>query len=158
MKKTLNNNERRKIAIFGLSANPPSGKSGHLGIVEYLASTQLFDEIWILPVYSHALVAKRSLEPYHHRIEMCRLNFEQLSTSELPIKVSELEMELHSLRSPHIIHEQELVTIGTVDMIHHIQSYNPSLDLHLVLGTDTFNDLANGKWKESERLHICIFV
>ena len=54
--------KKRQICLFGLSANPPTGKSGHVGIVSYLSEiksgddeseTRRFDEIRVLPVYKH---------------------------------------------------------------------------------------------------------
>ena len=51
--------EVRKICLFGTSANPPTGKGGHLGIVSFLASNTSvaggldYDEVHVLPVYVH---------------------------------------------------------------------------------------------------------
>ena len=45
---------RRQVCLFGLSADPPTGEGGHLGIVTHLSSTMdLFDEVRVLPVYRH---------------------------------------------------------------------------------------------------------
>ena len=44
---------RRRVCLFGTSADPPTGRGGHMGIVQYLASLDDFDEVRILPVYSH---------------------------------------------------------------------------------------------------------
>ena len=44
---------KRKVCLFGTSANPPTGKGGHLGIVKELAKSCKFDEIRVLPVYRH---------------------------------------------------------------------------------------------------------
>eukprot|EP00553_Chaetoceros_curvisetus_P003568 CAMPEP_0204629914 /NCGR_PEP_ID=MMETSP0717-20131115/19180_1 /ASSEMBLY_ACC=CAM_ASM_000666 /TAXON_ID=230516 /ORGANISM="Chaetoceros curvisetus" /LENGTH=58 /DNA_ID=CAMNT_0051646983 /DNA_START=22 /DNA_END=195 /DNA_ORIENTATION=- len=53
--------QMRRICLFGLSADPPTGKGGHMSIVQYLSNlkspldeTQLeFDEVRVLPVYRH---------------------------------------------------------------------------------------------------------
>jgi nicotinic acid mononucleotide adenylyltransferase len=48
---------RRKVCLFGTSADPPTGEGGHLGIVRHLAysssSSFDFDEVRVLPVYRH---------------------------------------------------------------------------------------------------------
>lgn len=62
-----------RILLFGLSANPPTGKGGHYGMMEYFSKS--FDEIWILPVYRHTYSSKRNLASFQDRMEMCRLNF-----------------------------------------------------------------------------------
>jgi len=51
----------RRVCLFGLSGDPPTGHGGHLGIVRALqrmtkdddSQTWAFDEIRILPVYRH---------------------------------------------------------------------------------------------------------
>lgn len=67
------------IGLFGLSANPPSGLEGHVGIVRYLVQSNLFSEVWVFPVYQHMYQSKRVMESYDHRIEMCRLCMVNLS-------------------------------------------------------------------------------
>jgi len=66
---------KRKVCLFGLSANPPTGKGGHFSFISHLASLKrcdpdniqssstsnssasttdlLFDEVRVLPVYKH---------------------------------------------------------------------------------------------------------
>jgi len=44
--------KRKQVCLFGLSADPPTGQGGHLGIVQHLVSMG-FDEVRILPVYRH---------------------------------------------------------------------------------------------------------
>lgn len=66
----------RRIGIFGLSANPPTNELGHLGVVR--AFVNLFDELWVVPVYVHPFSSKRKkLEAFEHRIAMCRMCFER---------------------------------------------------------------------------------
>ncbi|CAN0395978.1 unnamed protein product, partial [Scytosiphon promiscuus] len=58
--------------------NPPTGRDGHSGMVDYFVNLGRFDEIWVLPVYQHMFSAKRSAmaergaPTYEDRIEMCR--------------------------------------------------------------------------------------
>lgn len=45
--------EKRKVCLFGLSADPPTNHQGHVGIIHALMQRNEWDEIWILPVYRH---------------------------------------------------------------------------------------------------------
>jgi len=55
--------KRTRVCLFGLSADPPTGNGGHLGIVTHLASMEMFDQIRVLPVYTHMFsVSFRHLE------------------------------------------------------------------------------------------------
>ena len=63
----------RRVGIFGLSANPPTSAHGHLGVVQALVN--LFDELWVVPVYVHPFASKRKkLESFEHRMAMCKMN------------------------------------------------------------------------------------
>ena len=44
---------RKQVCLFGLSGDPPTGDCGHRGIATHLANMEEFDEVRILPVYSH---------------------------------------------------------------------------------------------------------
>jgi len=49
----------------------------------------------------------------------------------------------------------DFLQTGTIDVLDFISvAYGGSLELHLILGTDTYADLANYKWKESARFFI----
>ena len=68
--------KRRQICLFGTSANPPTGEGGHVEIVKSLSALDRFDEVRILPVYSHMFANKRTqLLSYEHRINMCNIAF-----------------------------------------------------------------------------------
>jgi len=49
---------RRQVCLFGLSADPPTGQGGHVGIVQALSQQPNFDEIRILPVYRHTYAVR----------------------------------------------------------------------------------------------------
>lgn len=84
---------KRRVCLFGLSANPPTGEGGHVGIVRELSQMmtrvknddetcrneeeeEKFHEIRILPVFSHMFNEKRGMQvSYEDRLEMCRLAF-----------------------------------------------------------------------------------
>eukprot|EP00977_Amphora_coffeiformis_P011574 scaffold2782_cov182-Amphora_coffeaeformis.AAC.4 len=44
---------KRRVCLFGLSADPPTGTGGHVGIATKLSTLSEFDEIRVLPVYRH---------------------------------------------------------------------------------------------------------
>ena len=46
----------------------------------------------------------------------------------------------------------EYQRVGTIDILDFIRTVHPNIELHLILGGDTFNDLVNGKCKEATRL------
>ena len=143
-------NSINHIALFGLSADPPTGRSGHAGLIEYLIKTNVYSEIIILPVYNHAYDSKKGLQSYEHRLTMCKLNFECYSTLECPVIISELEKELthdHNYDSSIGVKSK----LGTYDIVSYYLSIYPDKIVHLVLGADTFNDLIRGRWKESDK-------
>lgn len=192
-----------KIAIYGLSADPPTGTLGHRGVASYIVSLGEFSELLILPVYQHPFrfsSKRRKLAPYEDRVRMCELNFVPLSTDSTPVKVSLLEKVLYDKQeslhgqtdsnsplSPksscvqeftftesasaeplpssqtgetgHASSESISTVIGTVDVVKEIlsKSTDPDLRIHLVLGSDTYNDLTSGKWKSGDRyLQNCV--
>ena len=147
---TKSTNSSHHIALFGLSADPPTGRSGHAGLIEYLIKTNVYSEIIILPVYNHAYDSKKGLQSYEHRLRMCKLNFECYSTPECPVMISELEKDLTHTHNydPSLGVESKL---GTYDIVSYYLSIYPEKIVHLVLGADTFNDLVRGRWKESDK-------
>jgi nicotinic acid mononucleotide adenylyltransferase len=50
--------EKMNVCLFGLSGDPPTGRSGHMGIVNAVTEMNFFDEIWIIPVYRHMYVVR----------------------------------------------------------------------------------------------------
>ena len=80
-------NKKKRVLLFGLSGNPPTGESGHRGIIQEIEQLNIFDEIWILPVYQHTFNSKKNLLPFETRMELCRLNFQDFKTCKvLPIE------------------------------------------------------------------------
>ena len=71
-----------RIAVFGLSANPPH--CGHEEIIKTMSSSGQFDAIVVLPVYLHMFVSKEESlgrVSYEHRVEMCKRAFCSSSSS-----------------------------------------------------------------------------
>ncbi|MBI4306649.1 MAG: hypothetical protein HY678_10065 [Chloroflexi bacterium] len=133
---------KRFVVLFGTSANPPTGMGGHAGMVAWAAARDDVDEIWVVPVYRHAVEEKRDMPSFAHRFEMARLAFEQLSEK---VRVLDAERRLaESLGSDSLIEMS--------DVVRDLARLHPDAEFGLLLGADTYRDLMAGKWKESEAL------
>lgn len=142
----------RDIALFGLSANPPTGSTGHVGIIRALAAGGSFDEVWVAPVYIHIYASKSNMAPYADRIAMCKLCFEPESTEQCSVVVLDIEREVFEWTAANTGGGGGSGnTTGTIDVIMYIKQKHTDVNIHLILGGDTFQDLAAGKWKDSER-------
>jgi nicotinate (nicotinamide) nucleotide adenylyltransferase len=137
--------------LFGTSANPPTGLEGHAGIVRFLAGLESIpglgqvDAVWVLPVYRHVFLEKRTMPSFGHRMAMARLAFESLP--DIPIgKVSVLPIE------------QEVAAwtgrdeVSTYEVVELLRKRYPNRRFALVLGADTFLDLLAGRWQHSQAL------
>jgi hypothetical protein len=124
-----------------ISANPPTGKHGHLGIVQYLIDLNEFDEIWILPVYVHQFSSKQLID-YENRLTMCRLTFEKLNgMSKTRVKVLPLERDVsESCGGRH----------GTIDTVTYILK-SDDVSLHIIIGEDAYRDICLYRWKQADR-------
>lgn len=138
--------KKKKICIFGTSANPPT--LAHRDIVAYLASLVEFDEIIVLPVYEHMFEKKRcnnnsiNSSSFQDRFDMAKLAFSKISSK---VIVSDLERQcyFHGIK-------QIKQRVGTADLLDFIKSRdNGAADYSLTLGSDTFADLMDMKWKRS---------
>lgn len=64
-------NRAKQVCLFGLSGDPPTGESGHVGIVKALSELD-FDQIRVLPVYRHTFaVSERNY--VHFAIQRARV-------------------------------------------------------------------------------------
>ena len=173
----------RSICLFGTSANPPTGKEGHIGIVEALSAMKqtkssineiengelkksllMFDEIRVVPVYSHPFPAKRALlAPFEHRVQMCKLAFQHVPNVEL----SKAEETIHRIKEQKQQKEQTSsegeepkrgISVGTADLLEYYLSQDKSTTeaenltntYTVCLGMDTFLDLMSGKWRRTQ--------
>jgi len=126
-------NANENIGVFGSSFNPPH--LGHQAVLQDLLKKGLFDEIWLLPVFSHAFAKK--LLPYEKRLEMTKLLAESLHSDK--IKVSTAEKDLN--KSPSY----------TFDIVSHFINKFPNHNYTLILGSDVRNDIH--KWHKVEELN-----
>ena len=75
--------------------NSFSPRKSQLVNVNLLQILIQYHSVWILPVYQHIFVAKKSLETFHHRVNMSKLCFVPLTTAKCRVRVLELEKEAH---------------------------------------------------------------
>lgn len=149
-----------RIGLFGLSGNPPTGHNGHAGLVWYLSHCGAFDVVFVLPVYDHPFSSKKSiLEPFGMRCRMCALAFESEGCDDCPVHVLPLEKYVFLDMTDPL---PNVARCGTIDVVRWILNQHAardpsssSLELSLVLGTDTYRDLLMGKWKSSEESVSC---
>lgn len=164
-----------RVVLYGMSANPPTGDGGHGSIVQHLA--ELFDEVWILPVYRHVYAAKQNLAPYEHRERMCELAFtdgadrsplgspakRRRSPQKTPTRwrnagvVRVLDVERRVVLSAQARARRrglplESVTVGSHDVLMAIKAKRGNEKAHFAwcLGGDAYRDLRMGKWRESD--------
>ena len=168
---------RRRVCLFGTSADPPTGIGGHLGIVKYLASSSTistssssssssddeiifdFDEVRVLPVYKHMFQNKRERgqAPFHQRMEMCELCFADMHN----VVVSDAEricFERYRTKKEdgEFVNDNPTTTtppsrmVGTADILDMLIENEPDVDFTWAIGEDAFIDLASGKWKRAE--------
>jgi len=138
---------KSRVCLFGTSANPPTGDSGHTGIVKVLSRLALFHEIRIIPVYRHNFSSKRNtLESFHHRFNMCKLSFGSIEN----VVVSDVERKLFERNTEAMSAVQkENVRIGTAELLEMLHEEEPDTEFSFCLGADTFVDLTSLKWKRS---------
>ncbi len=148
------------VALFGTSANPPTGESGHAGIVRWVLEHPGFEsltgaqveQLCVLPVYRHAFAEKAEMLAFEHRLALAKLAFEQLPG--LQGRSSVLALEKEVVGALHSRGE----SAGTIDVVRRLTSEHPEHRFALVLGADTYQDLQGGRWKEGEALQQLVDV
>jgi nicotinate (nicotinamide) nucleotide adenylyltransferase len=142
----------REVLLFGLSANPPTGMQGHMGVVKYCRDA--YDEVWLLPVYQHIYSSKRQLAPFEHRVEMCRLALEELEREDesgAALRVANEEREMFE-QAAAASEDPEKLRLGSIDLVHFLLDKYRDTSFTMLLGGDTFADLLAGKWKRGDEL------
>lgn len=134
----------KSVLIFGLSANPPTGRHGHAGIVQYLASLGKWEEIWVTPVFKHMHAKNSALIDFEHRYNMCKLNFitnevkgpgkqSKVRVVRLEKEVVDFHLELAKQSGTNL----EDVKVGTIDVVVYAQEMKPATTFSLTLGECT---------------------
>lgn len=141
----------KTVALFGFSANPPTGEGGHVGIVTWLLQAPLpeldgdvVDEVWALPVFAHRFTEKRDMPSFEHRFAMAQLAFRGLDR----VRVLDTERRV-AAACPEP---------GTIDLVRHLEAEHPGVRLVLVVGQDAHRDLLDGRWKEGAALQQAVRI
>ena len=98
-----------------------------------------------MPVYRHAFAAKRKMASFEHRLAMAKLAFEQLPDVRAKIRVLDTERQAHEELA-------EDAALGTVDIVRWLRARHADVAFALLLGADTYRDLLEGRWKQSDAL------
>lgn len=151
----------RPIIFFGASFNPPT--KAHLALVEYIIKTMKVRVpkpiILLAPVYQH-IFSKPGLVDFDPRLKLTALQFKQAIESG-DVIVSDIEARVYNASGSE-------APCGTVDTLAYIKAHPDEFpgcnvnDISLMLGGDTYHDLIDGKWKDTEKLidqchHIHVF-
>jgi nicotinate-nucleotide adenylyltransferase len=118
------------VALLGGSFNPPH--VGHLMAALYVHATRPVDEVWLMPSFHHPFGKK--MEPFEHRVEMCRAMAEGRGDW---LKISEVEKEIGK-------------DGRTIDTLEHLIAAHPEHRFALIIGSDILKDLPH--WKAWDRI------
>lgn len=121
----------RRVALFGGSFNPPH--VGHLLVVSWLLATDRADEVWLVPVGSHAF-GKKGMAGFTDRVAMTKAAAAELGPR---VRVEEIEGD------------REGITY-TIDTVEALRARHPDTRFSLVVGTDILHE--KHRWKEFDRL------
>ena len=122
----------KSIGLFGSSFNPPH--LGHFEVLKDLSQKNIFEEIWLLPVFKHPF--DKDLWPYEMRLKLIKLFLKDLDQDQ--IKISEIERELG--KNPSYM----------FDTVIALKQKYPDFHFSLVLGSDCKKDLP--KWYRYKNL------
>jgi nicotinate (nicotinamide) nucleotide adenylyltransferase len=109
-----------RVAVFGGSFNPPH--VGHAMVTQWLLSTNMADEVWLLPTVSHAL--GKPLPPFAKRVAWCQALASGLDTR---VRVNEIEM---TLSRPNF----------SINTLRALQACHPDTTFRLVVGSDILGE------------------
>lgn len=126
----------KKIALFGGSFNPVH--SGHVRLVKNIAEAEKLDRVIVMPTNISPFKAGENgyIATAEHRLNMCRLAFENLPYSE----VSSYETDKTDIS----------YTISTVE---HFKEVYPNYSLYLIVGSDMVTSFT--RWKDFDKILSC---
>lgn len=125
----------KTVLIFGSSCNPPT--NGHGNIISNVLELNLFDEIWIAPVYVHIYQDKKLID-FVHRFEMSKIAFEHLSNK---IIISDIDKYFYE--------QNNNKPMQTVNQIKNLKEMYKDIKFNFAAGMDVYNDILNNKWGDS---------
>jgi len=120
----------QRWGVFGGSFDPPH-LAHLLGVLYALEATNLH-RVLIIPCYIHPF--QKELTPFYHRVEMCKLAFGRLKDF---VEISEIEKGIEGINY-------------TIDTIIRLKQNYPSVNFHLIIGSDILDETS--KWKDFERI------
>lgn len=123
-----NKNQAQRIAFFGGAFDPPH--LGHRAVCQWLAASESFDAVWVVPSYRHPF--NKAMSPFEHRFAMCTLQLGNIPK----VTISSIE--------------KATGLSYTYDLLQLLKRDQPSSDFTLVLGSDTLREL--DRWKNAEAL------
>ena len=129
-----------RVVLGNTNANPLAPPRPQ-GIVKHLVDLEIYDEIWVLPVYKHMFSEKQQQAPFSHKMIMCQLAFEPLSTPLCSIKVKAVERTVCLRR----LKMNPKSSTGTADVLDSLRASYPEITFAFALGADTYAGLASGK-------------
>lgn len=118
-----------QVALYGGSFDPPH--VGHVLAATYLLSVGPFDQVSVIPVFSHPF--DKPLSPFSNRLAMCELAFGWLPG----VEISDIEQRLPA-------------PSRTLDTIERLRQLHPTWDLRLVIGADVLEEADS--WYRFDRI------
>lgn len=120
----------RHVCLFGGSFNPPH--IGHTFAATWAIQTLPIDEVWWMPVYTHAF--GKNLLPWSNRLDLVKATLATLSER---MKLCTVEAELGQKSR-------------TIDTLQHLQKKHPNHKFSLLVGGDLLPEIP--RWKDGPRL------
>ena len=118
-------------AIFGGKFDPPH--LGHQLSIFLALEKYLFDEVWVIPSFSHPFGFHPS--DFDTRLEMCRIMAGPFGAK---AKVLDIEKKIG------------LEVVYTVDLIKYLKENFPQNDFSLIIGSDNWD--VREKWKDFDKI------
>lgn len=128
---------KQKVAIFGITANPPH--AGHMQAA--IGALESVDEVWIVPSVAHAL--KSDVLDYEHRVRLCELVRQDFLTTQQQSQIKVVELEL-------VLAKNENDKVYTIDLMRWASEKFSSVDFVMLFGQDNKENIK--KYKDYEEL------
>jgi hypothetical protein len=172
----------KKICLYGLSGDPPTGEGGHRSIVEYLSKSRnnttniingnkqvpTFDYIFVLPTYKYAIAEKSGQEnSYNFRLKLVKANFEGINDNKVKVLELEKEVLIDKIKKSNIYKNLsnkpnnnkllenpnlKKISTGSIDIIRYLKENLPDANLYWCSGSDSVNDCLDGYWGSSDEI------
>jgi nicotinate-nucleotide adenylyltransferase len=121
--------ERERIGVFGGSFDPPH--CGHVLLAACALLSAPIDRLLVVPTFVHPF--GKPLQPFEHRVAMCKLVFAELARAEVSCIEQELGTPSYTVRTLEALAERA-----------------PGAEFRLVIGADLLRDAP--RWKDWDRV------